>query len=253
MIIVNAIICHTPIIVMVYGANSSNPEPFVMPYSIYEKVQVTVFFLQELIISGLYISETLKLMSIEASVRSGTRRIMAHLIWVNIVVVILDITILALEYAGLYDVQTAYKALVYAAKLKLEFSILNQLVELTQGSQHGNSFNRSRTGGHGVALDTFDAERQKRLTRDAKGQVGHTAHAHAADRPIGTGAMTPSDGVMRTTEIVVHRDGRTDEADRERDLESIDTKSCDFTPAPLDKTGGISSSSSEVQFARAGF
>ena len=40
MIIVNAIICHTPIIVMVYGANSAHPEPFIGPYSIYEKVQV---------------------------------------------------------------------------------------------------------------------------------------------------------------------------------------------------------------------
>jgi len=58
MIIVNAFICHGPIIVMVYGANSANPEPFVGPYSIYEKVQVTIFFIQELIISGFYLVES---------------------------------------------------------------------------------------------------------------------------------------------------------------------------------------------------
>jgi len=57
MIIVNAFVCHGPIIVMVYGANSANPDPFVGPYSIYEKVQVTIFFIQELIISGFYLVE----------------------------------------------------------------------------------------------------------------------------------------------------------------------------------------------------
>lgn len=144
MIIVDAVICHTPIIVMVYGANSANPDPFVLPYSIYEKVQVTVFFIQELIISGLYIYQTTKMLRLEQKVglnsrgtsssRSHGRRIMAHLIVVNVIIVVLDITILTLEYLNLYNVQTAYKALVYAVKLKLEFSILNKLVELTRGN-----------------------------------------------------------------------------------------------------------------------
>lgn len=136
MIIFNAVILHVPIIVMVYGVNSSNPGPFVTPYSIYEKVQVSVFFAQEVIISSFYIIETTKLMRTQREIRSNVsrRNLMIHLIIVNIVVVLLDIAILAMEYAGHYGLQTSYKALVYSVKLKVEFSILNKLVELTHGS-----------------------------------------------------------------------------------------------------------------------
>ncbi|KAK0613172.1 hypothetical protein B0T14DRAFT_414742, partial [Immersiella caudata] len=135
MIIVNAIICHVPIIVMVYGANSADPAPFVGPYSIYEKVQVTIFFIQEVIISGCYIIETTKMLRLHRGIhdKKSSQALMTHLILVNIIIILLDITILALEYAGLYDLQTAYKALVYSIKLKLEFSILNRLVGLTKG------------------------------------------------------------------------------------------------------------------------
>lgn len=47
MIITNGVVLHTATTVMVFGANSiDNPGPFYRPYSIMEKVQVTVFFLQ---------------------------------------------------------------------------------------------------------------------------------------------------------------------------------------------------------------
>ncbi len=39
---------------------------------------------------------------------------------------------LVLEYMDLYDLQTVYKACVYSVKLKMEFRILNQLMEMTQ-------------------------------------------------------------------------------------------------------------------------
>ncbi|KAM0244123.1 hypothetical protein ACHAP5_006606 [Fusarium lateritium] len=55
MIITNAVVLHIPIIILMYGANSSEENPWVYPYKIYEKIQVTVFFLQELIISAMYI------------------------------------------------------------------------------------------------------------------------------------------------------------------------------------------------------
>lgn len=37
-----------------------------------------------------------------------------------------------LEYLDYYDLQTVYKAFVYSVKLKMEFRILNQLMEMTQ-------------------------------------------------------------------------------------------------------------------------
>jgi hypothetical protein len=134
MIIVNAVICYVPTTVMVYGANSSNPGPFITPYSIYEKIQVTIFFIQEMTISGLYIFSTTKILRIDAVTgRNESRDVMRHLIAVSVIVVILDITILAFEYANLYYLQTSYKGLAYSVKLKIEFSILNRLIVVTQG------------------------------------------------------------------------------------------------------------------------
>jgi hypothetical protein len=71
MIIVDAIVCHVPILVLLYGANLSNPAPFLSPYSrcdsIYEKVQITIF-IQEVIISGIYVYKTVQFFRPEGNV-----------------------------------------------------------------------------------------------------------------------------------------------------------------------------------------
>ncbi|KAI9146907.1 alcohol dehydrogenase [Paramyrothecium foliicola] len=61
-------------------------------------------------------------------------RLLRRLVVINCLVIALDINVLALEYAGLYDIQTAYKGMAYSIKLKLEFRILNDLVEFTPTS-----------------------------------------------------------------------------------------------------------------------
>lgn len=172
MIIFDGIICHVPIIVVAFGTNSPNPGPFIIPYSIYEKVQVTIFFVQELILSGLYISETVKMMRVERHMglevghNGGSRKLMKHLVLVNVIIIALDITILGLEYAGYYTLQTAYKGLVYSVKLKMEFSILNRLMEMVRGvGNAGTSSGRGHTvvirsrvgrGGKGDRVDTVN-------------------------------------------------------------------------------------------------
>lgn len=137
-IVINAIIGHVPTSIVLYGSNSPHPDRWLEPYAIMERIHVTIFFLQELAISAIYIVATTKLLrdksrSSSSSKRSASgRRFLMHLIKINVMVVVLDITILALEYAGLYVIQTAYKGMVYSVKLKLEFSILNSLVEMTR-------------------------------------------------------------------------------------------------------------------------
>jgi len=169
MIIFNAIICHVPIAVLVYGANSASATPFLVPYSIYEKVQVSIFFIQELIISSLYIVHTMRILRAEGSIRGkASRQVMTHLIHVNAIIVLLDITILALEYSGLYDIQTAYKALVYSVKLKLEFSILNRLVSLTRKGVTGYVNSNSRLEDQQptrAGQNSFDAARKGSINK----------------------------------------------------------------------------------------
>lgn len=261
MIITNAIICHIPVAVLVYGANSANPEPFVAPYSVYERVQVTLFFVQETIISALYIHETVALMRTRrgggisggGSGRGSTRWLMTHLIVVNIIIVALDITILALEYASMYGMQTSYKALVYSVKLKLEFSILNRLVEMTQGGSSGHDSSYARTRGDnvhnintnstaiasgGVPMDTFDGERQKYNRRVGNG-MGNTVHVRSGSG-AGAGAEDAKPtgaAVVMTTEVTVHRNIRR-RSDCDIDLDSLGSGSGATMESGMDGTMG---------------
>ncbi|CAI6013723.1 unnamed protein product [Clonostachys chloroleuca] len=182
MIITNGIILHSVTTVMVYGANSSTySSRFVKPYSIIEKIQVTIFFLQELTISSLYILATLKLF--RGSVihaKSNRAHILRHLIFVNIIVIFLDTTILGLEYANLYQFQTAYKGMAYSIKLKLEFNILNELVNLTT----------SRSVSSATPNDyIFDGTRQSNTRREFSRQstvLPTPSCANARDVPMTT-------------------------------------------------------------------
>ncbi|KAJ3547561.1 hypothetical protein NM208_g1451 [Fusarium decemcellulare] len=249
MIIVNALWLHLPVIVLVYGANSSNPKPFLTPYSIFEKIQLSVFFIQEIIISGLYVWETTKRLKLESSMGNNkTRHVLNHLIYVNILVILLDVSILGLEFANLYDIQTAWKPLVYSIKLKLEFSILNRLVELTRASRNGSSYTRSQGAAHtdNMALETFNGERGRHFM-GANGEV--TAEYEVR---VGKGAHNPEAHqesiMMKTTEITVHSHRRASDSDQNSEI--IDDHR--LGDGREKGRGSASSTSSEVQFARFG-
>ncbi|KAH6895960.1 hypothetical protein B0T10DRAFT_479221 [Thelonectria olida] len=258
MILVDAVICHGAIIPMIYGSFSSNPLPWKKPYNIMEKIQVTIFFIQEIIISCFYIFETIKLMKLEQSMgnKRGSRRLMNHLIFVNAVIIILDITILGLEYADQYQYQTAYKAFVYSTKLKLEFTILNRLVEMTTGSKDASSGPRSRTNQTNprtnIALETYISEAGGKPV----GDVSYQAYAMGGEEGMGGtrthhGKQRMGDtGVMMTTEIVVQRENRDDDDSSEGRKSMTDSTN---GPSKMFDGENLSKSSSEVHLATRGF
>ncbi|KKP06729.1 hypothetical protein THAR02_01218 [Trichoderma harzianum] len=131
---------------MVYGSFSNNPEIFAKPYSIAEKIEVIIFFLQEVMISAFYIIETVGIMRVENFLGNhrSSRRLMQHLIIVNVLVILLDSTIIILEFANLYDYQISYKPFAYSVKLQLEFTVLNRLVDIATGRKEPESNQRSR-------------------------------------------------------------------------------------------------------------
>lgn len=208
MIIFNAVAMHIPVTALVFGSNSSNPDSYIRPYMIYEKIQLTVFFVQECIISGLYVWETIRLLQVTKDIRGerGARRVMNHLIFVNVVVILLDISVLALEFSDYYDLQTGYKPLVYSIKLKMELSILNQLVQLTRSASQGSlSFSNSNNTGltPSITLETFNHHPQRRLRNDIGGaDMGYKASidtsGHHDPESSSAGAR-----VVRETEISI--------------------------------------------------
>lgn len=57
---------------------------------------------------------------------------MHHLIATNLLIILLDIALLAIQYAGLFYLGGSMKPALYGLKLRIEFSILNRLVVMTR-------------------------------------------------------------------------------------------------------------------------
>jgi hypothetical protein len=123
-IIYNVIFSHFPTTVLTFGDNVVRSPEFILGYSIMEKIQVTMFCIQEATMSVLYIYFTLKL----TQEKELTKTVIQSLFF-NAVVFGLDIAVVSCEYAGLYEIQIMLKVVVYSIKLKLEFLILTLLAK----------------------------------------------------------------------------------------------------------------------------
>ncbi|KAJ5613734.1 hypothetical protein N7528_007388 [Penicillium herquei] len=128
MIIIDACIFHIPTTVLFLGSNHGVTS-FIKPFNIYERVQLTGFSVQETLISALYIWETVTgLRPVLALKGPRGQRVIFNIILVNAIAILLDASLLALEYTDHFDIQTSFKPLVYSLKLKMEFTVLNSLV-----------------------------------------------------------------------------------------------------------------------------
>ncbi|KAJ6036619.1 hypothetical protein N7540_000898 [Penicillium herquei] len=132
MILVDAVILHIPTTVLTYGTNIAQPhaDRYVDGYNIMEKIQMTGFCLQEFIISGLYIWETVRMLRLDPD--RTKRKIQWQLLIINTIIIILDLGLLVAEYMNYYIMETMLKGAVYSIKLKLEFAVLGKLVNLVR-------------------------------------------------------------------------------------------------------------------------
>jgi hypothetical protein len=136
MIIIDAVLFHIPTSVLLYGTVAFPTGVFARGYNIMERIQIIGFCIQELVISGIYVWETIKMLRLRPGGRS--QGILSQLLAINIVILILDIAIVVLEYIGYYAVQVMFKPVAYSIKLKLEYAILGKLVSVARGSYNVN-------------------------------------------------------------------------------------------------------------------
>jgi len=125
---------------------------------------------------------------------------MWRLIYVNILVIILDIAVMCTQYAGLFQLHVVFKGAVYSIKLFVEFFVLNQLTEVCSvGLSSGSDFSGkgSESYVHGNIRNTASGS-----TKDEEGDpLGHSAFAKKSRVAL---EDTKSQGrVFRTTEVVV--------------------------------------------------
>lgn len=136
MIMVDAVLLHVPTSVLLYGTVAAPISVWSRGYSTMEHIQLVGFCVQEFIISGIYVWETVKLLRLRPQGRP--HGILHQLLTINIIILLLDIAIVVIEYVGYYAVQVMFKPVAYSIKLKLEYAILGKLVAIAQGAQTYN-------------------------------------------------------------------------------------------------------------------
>lgn len=146
---------------------------------IWDRIELAAFFLQETLISVLYIRSTaahLRSVALLGTNTATTRRLLRHLIGVNVFIIALDCSLIGLCYAGFFILQGYYKAAVYAVKLRTEFTILNQLRSSLPGSSEQES---EFVGVYERRVDGGDGDGGRYGGRS--GRSGHSGRARSED------------------------------------------------------------------------
>ena len=202
MIIFDAIALHIPTTVLTYGSNSPNPGPFSYGYSIMERVQMTLFCVQEYIISGIYVWATVRLLG--GGYKKRTRSVMMQLLWINISIMGMDVAMLVMEYLQQYAMETVMKGTIYSVKLKLEFAVLNQLMRLANSSRNQDLHEENRytgstrkssqsTGVFGFFRRILPFHDESTSATSPRPNIGGNGHSQSAQEVTSFGSKIGSD------------------------------------------------------------
>lgn len=120
---------------------------------------------------------------------------------------------------AVYDIQTSYKGAVYSVKLKMEFTILNQLMNLVRGNLRDASTSSPHTGTHtGSKSQHFSRSGVHNRSTYRGSELGHSAGAYSRmDEEVGKGIKLKdlrSTDVLKTTTTEVRVD-KIDKIDEE--------------------------------------
>lgn len=132
MIIINFFVVQVPNTVFLFGtAVAPGPSVYSVAYNIFERVQLVAYLLQEVIISTAYVVETVRMLRLRPQGRPSG--ILRQLLAINVLILLLDVAVVAMEFTGYYSVQVMFKPVAYSIKLKLEYAILGKLVLVARG------------------------------------------------------------------------------------------------------------------------
>jgi hypothetical protein len=188
-----------------------------------ERISISVFTFQELLISIVYLKETLRILHTgELIHKATTRRRIQLLFLANIALIAIDTTTVTLEFLALWGIWCSFKGFGYSTKLKIEFAILKQLRESVKNVPTAKKYEHPNNSG--IVLDSGGRGKKSRsgLKRD-------TFHQ-----------LEDQDTIRKTTEIFL-RHSETHGTAREGDRKEKNAKSY-----IRDLTSG---SSSEIELA----
>lgn len=131
-ILLNSVLCYVPTTVLDINANIIHADDriYVRGYSIEERIQMTMFTVQEIAISTIYLIEAYKFMKTTYMGDKRSRNIMYELAAINIFIIAIDVALLVVAQLEYFAVEVTLKGLVYSIKLKLELGVLSRLVHV---------------------------------------------------------------------------------------------------------------------------
>ncbi len=180
-IIIDGCLFHIPTIVFTVGKNSPHEgHLWEDRFDIMERIQLVGFCLQEFAISTLYIVSTVRILG--SVYHSMTRKVMLQLILINLVCIGMDIVLIGLEFSGEYTSEASIKPMIYAIKLKLEFTVLNQLMSLskvgfTEGSRWGMGAAGASHQSHELKDRTFNSSTDPEAPAPPQRKAGNWSSA----------------------------------------------------------------------------
>ncbi|KAK5700142.1 hypothetical protein LTR17_023176 [Elasticomyces elasticus] len=177
-IIIDALINHTTTIILTFGNAYASPhQSWNRAFNVQHKFGRTCFTIQELILSSLYIWRAVSFLrnSVILNDRKRMKLVMWQLIVINLIIEGLDIFVLVQEFQASHPVRQMIKAVVYSIKLKLEFAVLSQLVDITTESR--SNFGSYAKNGHLASAQDNDLPR-----------IDRTGHARSHDAASTTNA-----------------------------------------------------------------
>lgn len=90
MIIINSCVVFTIVDVLDWGSTYSSDYSYTVGYFYIELIQITVFTLQELIISGLYVWKTYSLLQVVS--KQNTRSMVMQVLTINVIIIAMDVS-----------------------------------------------------------------------------------------------------------------------------------------------------------------
>ena len=113
-------------------------------YAIVDRYEQLGYLITESVISGLYIWSLARFLRLKLDVRVRRRRVMMDLIFVNIIVIAFDIITVLFTYTNQLGFSQPVQTFSYALKLRLEFLVLNQLMDVAARRIRRDGFSRNR-------------------------------------------------------------------------------------------------------------
>ncbi|KAL3450202.1 hypothetical protein BJX65DRAFT_305657 [Aspergillus insuetus] len=187
-IIITSILFLTPFAINLIGLAAGNTA-FAPPQHYLERFLVTGTVMREVLICGVYLWQAVRQLRpiIELKGTAG-QRVMVHIILVNTAVIILDMFNLLALYQGRSGLGSAYTCVSHSVKLRMEFVVLNNLLELLGASMNlrESVWDGHDGHGHGGSVGWGTGEGSRIEMVHERGERRY-AQAHQGDWPTAPG------------------------------------------------------------------